>query len=260
MIRLNIKKILLVTKYTFLEVLKSKIMVSVGILALALLVVCLVASEFAYGDAKRVALDFGLGSLSLSSVGMAIFIGATLINKEMENRTIYMILSRPISRESFYLGRFFGMTLMLALNVAILGLTSYGFYLFLGGGPQGLIFWTFLFTFFEAVILLSVVLLFSLICNTILTVIFSLSVFIVGHALSDTVVLGFVQGRDLLRLCIKAYTFVFPNFSKINLRDYVLYEQDLPSSLLLSLSSYSVIYTGLILVISMVVFSRKNLD
>ena len=103
----NLRKLYVIAYYTFREILKSNILVNVAILGLGLMLVTYVAFSFTYGEASRVALDFGLGMLSLSSVGIAIFIGVGLLSKEIENRTVYMIISRPVPRYIFILGKIF---------------------------------------------------------------------------------------------------------------------------------------------------------
>ena len=99
----ELEKIYHIAKYTFVEIYKGKILYNVLLIGIGLILLTYVASEFTYGVPSRVALDFGLGTLYLSSVGIALFLGATLISKELENRTVYMILSRPLKRSSFLL-------------------------------------------------------------------------------------------------------------------------------------------------------------
>ena len=155
-------KTLIVAKYTFIEVYRSKVMLSIFFMAIGLILVTYIASEFAYGAPAKVALDFGFGLTSISNLIMAIFIGSTLLSKEIENRTLYMILSRPLSRTSFMLGKVAGLSSVLAINTTILGLVTVGIYCFLGGKPSGLMFWTGWFSLVEAFIIMLFAILFSI--------------------------------------------------------------------------------------------------
>ena len=134
---INLKTItrnsLVVSKYTFLEIYKSKVMINVLFLGLALVVLSYVASEFTYGVPQKIALEFGLGIVTISSVAIAIFMGSTLLSSEISNRTAYLVLSRPISRQSFILGKFLGMGLILFIDIFILGLLTFILYATLGG-------------------------------------------------------------------------------------------------------------------------------
>jgi len=104
------KNILTIAKFTFIEVYRSKIMLGVVFLALGMLIMTMVASAFAYGAPDKVALDFAIGMMSVANLLIAIFLGVTLISKEIESRTLYMVLSRPISRFAFLLGKIFGLS------------------------------------------------------------------------------------------------------------------------------------------------------
>ena len=93
-------KSLIVAYYTFKEILKSKILLNVFFVGLGLMLVTYVATEFTFGVPERVAVDFGLGMLSLSSLAISLFLGVGLLSKEIESRTVYMIISRPVPRHA----------------------------------------------------------------------------------------------------------------------------------------------------------------
>ena len=204
-------KFLIVSKYTFLEVYRSKLMVGLLFLAFALLALTYVASEFAYGAATKVALDVGFGIMSLSNIGIAIFIGSTLLSKEIEQRTLYMILSRPISRSSFLLGKIFGLSTVLFFNSILLGGMSIFLFTKLGGQFQSLFLWTLLFAFFESLIILVFAVFFSLITNITLSVICTFAVFVVGHALNETSKLLFLKMSPIFKTILDACFYLIPN-------------------------------------------------
>jgi ABC-type transport system involved in multi-copper enzyme maturation permease subunit len=102
---LQLRNLFTVSVYTFIEIFRSRIIYNVLLIGMALLLISFITSEFTYGVPGKVALDIGLGSLSLVSVGIALFFGATLVKSEINNRTIYMALSRPgfgIDRNPFF--------------------------------------------------------------------------------------------------------------------------------------------------------------
>lgn len=253
-------KCYVVFKYTFVEIIKSKVLVNVLLLGLGLLLICYIAYSFTYGTPQRVVLDVGLGMLSLSSVGMAIFFGVGLISKEIENRTIYMILSRPISRTAFLLGRIMGMGGVLILNIIILSVLTMVLYIFLGGKIENLIFTAIFFSILEAIIVLLIVVFFSMITNPTLSVLYTIVVYIIGHSISDTMISIFAKKSAIINIILKTYSIVFPNFSKLNIKDFVLYKQYIPLSTFFGITSYSLIYMLFLIVITSVIFERKNLD
>ena len=112
-------KTLLVARYTFKQLLKSKIMYNCFWLGLALMLFTYITSEFSFGNPRFIAMDFGVGVSSLASVAVAIFLGVSLLSDEIESRTVYIALSKPISRSSFIFGKILGMGLILFLNIFI---------------------------------------------------------------------------------------------------------------------------------------------
>lgn len=253
-------KFLTVSKFTFLEVYRSKLMVGLLFLALALLIITFVASEFAYGASAKVALDVGLGIMSLSNIGIAIFIGSTLLSKEIEQRTLYMILSRPISRVSFLLGKIFGLSTVLLLNTIVLGFLSIFLFVQQGGHYQELFIWALVFSFFEALIVLVFAVFFSLIANMTLSVICTFAIFVTGHALNETSRILFLKITPVFKNILDVCFFFVPNLYKLNLKDFLLYQQNIDHQYLIMTQAYAVLYLSAILTIVMLIFKNKNLD
>lgn len=254
------KNLITVTRFTFLEVYRSRLMISILFLAAGLLLVSYVASEFAYGAPEKIALDVGFGIMSISNLIISIFIGATLINKEIEQRTLYMVLSRPISRASFLFGKILGLSTVLVLNTVCLGVLSILLYLKFGGNFQSLFLWTLYFSFFEAFVVLLFSVLFSLVTNTTLSVIFTMAVFVIGHAINETSKSLFVKMSGFFQNMVDVGFFVFPNFYRLNLKDFVLYKQTVSTEYLYMTHLYVLSYLIALVVLVLLIFKNKNLD
>lgn len=254
------KAIFTVTKFTFIEVYRSKVLVSLLLIAIGLVIVTYVASEVAYGAPAKVALDFGLGLLSLSNVAIAIFIGATLLNKEIEQKTLYMILSRPLSRASFLVGKTLGLSAILLMNSVLLISMCVAMYLFLGGHYQSLIGWTAMFSFLESILMLLFAVYFSLVTNTTMSVIYSIAIYIIGHAVGSVGDNLFAKSNMFFSSVIKLTKILIPHFYELNLKDFVLYRQDITIHYLMGVVLYALLYIGFMYCLISYVFNRKNLD
>lgn len=255
-----IDKILTIATYTFKEIVKSKILLSVFILGIILVIITYTASEFTYGAPHRVAVDFGLGMLSLSSLGISLFLGVSLLSKEIDSRTVYMIISRPVHRFAFILGKILGL-----LGVQLVNLFILSFFIVLtvwaiGAGLSPLIWWAIFFIYLESILLLLVVVLCSLIANNVISTILGGVLLVLGHAIKDAQGISFVVDRPVLKTVLEFYHFILPGFYKLNLKDYVLYQTDLPFSYLFSSLSYSVLYSAFLLLMIITIFNKKNLD
>lgn len=253
-------KSLVIAKYTFLELVKSKILYNIVFLGIGLLTVTYVAYSFTYGEPDRVALDFGLGMLSLSSVGIALFIGVSLLSKEIESRTVYMIVSRPVKRSSFIVGKYLGLSGILLLNIILLASLTLSLFFLIGGEYSTLIGWTILFTIFESLIVLGLVGTLSLVTGQIMAVLYTISLYILGHAINTAMKTSFVSNRPSLSSILDAYHFFLPGFYKLNIKEYALYKNTLDWDYLLLNSAYSLIYFSALLCLSVIIFDRKNLD
>lgn len=254
------KQFLSVTKYTVIEVYRSRIMMSLFFLSLVVLTLSYVASEFGYGAPGKVALDVGIGLMSLSNVVIAILLGATLIGKEIEQKTLYMVLSKPVSRDAFLLGKIFGLSTVLLINTILLGALSCFIYKFFEGELSSLMIWVLIFSFLEAFLVLFFSVLFSLVTNTTLAVIYTLVVYVVGHALNETLKMFMVKSSAFLSFVLETAYFIIPNFYRLNLKDHLIYEQTISASYygptLLYVSLYLLAIMGCVIVI----FRHKNLD
>lgn len=255
-----LSKILTISEYTFKELFKSKILLNVFFVGLALMLVTYVATEFTYGVPERVALDFGFGMLSVSSLAISLFLGVGLISKEIESRTVYMIVSRPVPRYAFIIGKVLGLIGIQVLNIAILSSMTLIATNLLGGEINSLIIWTIIFTLLESVLLLLVVVLVSLLANNILTVIFSVIILLLGHSIKDTQEISLVKGSPFLSGLLDLYHFFLPAFHKLNLKDFVIYKKELAISYIIPNLAYGIIYSFALLVFIVLIFNKKNLD
>ena len=254
------QKTLAIAYYTFKEIWKSKILLNVFFVGLGLMLVTYVATEFTFGVPERVALDFGLGMLSISSLAISLFLGVGLLSKEIESRTVYMVISRPVPRYAFILGKLMGLMGIQTINVLILASMTMAATWLLGGKLSGLIFWAIGFIFLESLMLLLVVVLLSLMANNILSVLFSLVLLLLGHAIRETQEISFIKTNPVVLKILDAYHFALPAFYKLNLKEFVIYKNELPLSFLLSNLVYGTLYSGFLLLLVVYFFQRKNLD
>lgn len=253
-------KIGVIAGTTFKEIWKSKILVNVFFIGIALMVVTYVATEFTFGVPERVALDFGLGMLSLSSLAISLFLGVGLLSKEIDSRTVYMVISRPVPRYAFILGKILGLMGIQALNVILLSLMTMTATLLLGGQISNLLLWAIAFTLLESLMLLLLVVLISLLANTILSVLLATVLLLLGHVIRDTQDISFVKSNDLLVKVLDFYHFILPAFYKLNLKSEVIYKSSLPASYILKSGGYGVLYSAFLLLMIVYFFNRKNLD
>lgn len=111
---------------TFREAVRDRVLIGVLGVALGVLVFSLALAELSLDQQRRIVLDIGLASISFFSVVMAVFLGSSLLYKEIERKTLYVILPKPIRRHEFLLGKYFGIALTVFVFVAIMGAVQLG--------------------------------------------------------------------------------------------------------------------------------------
>jgi ABC-type transport system involved in multi-copper enzyme maturation permease subunit len=114
-------RVIAVAVNTFREAVRDRVLNGMLGVALAVLVFSLALGELALDQQRRIVLDIGLASISIFSVVMAVFLGSSLLYKEIERKTLFVILPKPIRRHEFLLGKYFGIALTVFVFVAIMG-------------------------------------------------------------------------------------------------------------------------------------------
>ncbi|MBW2694702.1 MAG: ABC transporter permease, partial [Deltaproteobacteria bacterium] len=167
------------------EAIRNKLLYTLLFFALAMMLFGTILSALSYVDRERMVQDFAFASIRLFSVAIAVFVGVGLIHKEVERRTVYTILSKPLSRAEFLIGKYTGLVLIIWLQVVIMALFFSGVSLLLGA-PLG-------FTHLAALILTAVELalvvalatLFSSFTTPLLASFFSCGIWLAGHLTRD---------------------------------------------------------------------------
>ncbi len=254
------KKLILIANYTVRDVLKSRVLFGIALLGFGVLIASGLASTFAFGNPKKVALDLGLGLMTLSQMGIALFMGVNLITKEISDRTIYLTVSRGVSRVTFLCGKVLGLSVILLLNELIISIFVILIYKFNGGELNYLFFMAVLLTFLSSLILLNVVIFFSLFTNVNLSIVYSIIIFCTGSVINETALLDYVRQKPLNLAMLKFFGGFLPNFSVLNIRDFVFYNNPLSGSYLLSSALYGFGYSFVLLGISCYILHRKDLN
>tara|TARA_B100000925_G_scaffold290553_1_gene276042 strand:- start:564 stop:1340 length:777 start_codon:yes stop_codon:yes gene_type:complete len=254
------KKVILVSRATIKDLVSGQIFLIAFFIGLALAVLSYIGVELSYGAPKKVALDFGMGLISLANIVICLFLGVRVLQAEVENRTLYMILSRPVSRTEFYLGKFFGLAFcVLAINLILALQTLFTFFIY-GGSFDPLIPWAVIFTYLEGILILAFVILFSIITTNIAATLYGISILIFGHAVPNLLDLNFVKNNPGLHWFVEKIGYIIPDLVKINIKDHLLYGKEISQIYLFSGLAYILIFITLVCFVTSVVFKRKDLN
>lgn len=253
-------KIRAIALNTFRESIRDRIFYSLLFFAVVLLAFSMVLGNLTLAEPVKIIKDFGLGSISIVGTLIAIFVGIGMVYKEMEKKTIYVILSKPIARWQFLIGKYCGLSLTIIVEVVVM--TVLLFILCYQYVPE--IPWTLFYAIvpilFELQLVLAVAFFFSTFSTSFLSGMFTLSVFIIGHLTKDLKILA--QGGDdiVFQKFASGLYYVVPNLEILNFKTRVVHHLNITLSEVMLSLTYAILYTIVVLLMGIFIFQRRDIN
>jgi ABC-type transport system involved in multi-copper enzyme maturation permease subunit len=255
-------RIAAIAVHTFKESVRERVLYTLLVFAILMIGAGLILGSISVGINEIALVNLGLSAISVFGLLIAVFIGISLVWKEVERRTLYNVLSKPVARAEFILGKFFGLVLTLTLNTAVM---TAGFYLGLWWqkgrvtaadlAPLEAIY----FILLELMLVVGVALLFSAICSPALSAVFTLSLYVIGNLLGDLRSFGEQSGSSALSILLRAVGMVLPDFGAFSDIAPAAHGELVAGREILSHSLYALLYTTVLLSATILVFERKDL-
>ena len=256
---MNPLRVWAIAKNSFQEIIRDRILYFISFFALLLILASRLLPEIAAGTDEKIMLDFGIGSIALLSVVIAIFVGTGLINKEIEKRTLLMLIPKPITRSELILGKHLGLLGVLTVTVAImmsiyLGMLSFSNISY----PIVPLSITAIYLLLELALLIAVAMVFGVFTSSILATLLSFGVYLMGHFSQDLVELGKISKNESIENLTNSLYVILPDLSRLDLKNEAVYGLLPNNTELLTHALYGVLYTILLLLIAMMVFAQKE--
>lgn len=250
---------------TFKEAIRDKILYNLLIFALLLIGGSVLLATLTVGEQAKIIMDVGLASINLFGVLISVFLGIGLVSKEIEKRTIYTVLSKPIGRSQFLLGKYSGLLLTLLVNSVIMTVSLFAVLMFnefrwassIWNVEFGLIKAVFL-IYMELTILTAVALLFSTFTTSTLAAIFSLSTYVIGHVSGDLMNLSEKVEGTPTGLVLKSLYYLLPNLEQFDIKGQIVHKHPVEYSYLLLTSGYAAAYVMILLLLASFIFVKRD--
>ncbi len=253
-------KIWAVALNTCREAIRNKILYSVLFFAVILLCVSAFFGSVTLGDRVKVIKDFGLFSLSFFGALITIVSGTTLLNKELKQKTVYNILSKPIERWQFIVGKFLGIWMTVSLLTTIMGTGLAVFCAAFEGRLDLLLFQALGFGLLELLIVTALTIFFSSLVVTItLSGMFTLAAYLAGKSIQYLVYFTGEQSNPGIALFVRAADLVLPNLNLFNISNQVVYGAAASPQQFLYGFVYAIAYSTVLLGLSSLIFDRREL-
>lgn len=258
---MNLVRVGVIARNVFFEVIRDRILYLVALFAVLMVAAVGLLPQVSAGAQDKITLDLGLAAINLLSVVVAIFVGTGLVNKEIEKRTVLVLIAKPVSRLEFIVGKHLGLAAVLAVLIgllslillAVLGLAGISY-------PLVSLLLAIGFMFFEAVLVIAIAILFGVFTSSLLATLLTFALYLVGHLSQDIVALGKLSENPGLQQITNVLYLALPDLERLNLKNQAIYGMELmPSAAELGGHLlYALLYTALLLAIAVGVFSRRQ--
>ncbi len=223
------------------------------------------------GQDVKIIKDLGLSALSILGLLIAVFIGIGLVAKEVEKRSIYSLLSKPVTREQLVLGKFLGLVMTLAVNLTAM---SAAYYLVLfyqqmtvpasqqsvwpapATDPRLMV--AIILIFAEMMLITAVALFFSTFAGPLTAVLLTLALWVAGHFNADLRNFQEVVDAPIAVQVARVLYYVLPNLAPFNVKAEVVHGVPVSASHIGMTLAYALVYIAMLLLAAMAVFRRRD--
>ncbi len=251
--------ILSIAATTFRESIRNRTVLGILLLALGFIASALLLAELSLDQRVRVITDWGLFCVSFFGVILSILVGVSLVHKEVRRKTLYVILSRPIHRWQYVLGKYLGLALTLLVEVGALSIALVLLLGVSGVPPTWLLLKVLLVILLEILLVAALAVFFASFSSPYLSGLFALGVFVVGRSLEPLYELVQKIDTTALRGFLKGLLFVIPDFADFNLGGRVVHGIATGWDQVGWIWIYGLGYIGLLLFFSSWIFTRRDL-
>ena len=257
---------------TFKEGIKNRVIFGIFIIALLLFAATTVVITLFMRDIVKVAVDLSLSTVSFAGLLTLLFNGVNLFGKDLDKRTIYMVISRPISRSEYLVGKFLGIVLLALTVVVFLGLMSAvpvilskRFYYY----PEARFDWwiyfiAVIYIFIKLAVVSAVITLFaSFTSNSFIALVLSLVVYFIGQSTESVRLLltsqvERIEVSPVLSYLVDIAYYIFPNISAFDLKTQAAHGLSISPSYIIWTAFYAVFYIFIALSIGALAFRRRE--
>ena len=256
------KRIGVVALNTFREAVRDRVLYNLVFFALVMMAASVIVGQISIGIEKMVIVTLGLSAVSVIGLLISVFIGVGLVSKEMDKRTLYALLAKPVRRWEFLLGKFGGLLLTLAVNTAAMGVGLFLALLYLRQTVERsdvTVFVAVYFIWLKLALVVALALLFSCFTTPLLAILFTVGIYIAGLYVQELRDLPKEVMSPTLAAFTKWFSYLLPNFENYNIMAMAAHDRFVPGLFILHNTLYTILYCTVVLTAAVLVFSRRNL-
>lgn len=247
---------------TFREAVRDRVLYNLLFFALVMMAAAILVGQISIGIEETVIKSLGLSAISVIGVLIAVFVGVGLVYKEMDKRTLYAVLAKPVQRWEFLLGKFAGLALTLTVNTAAMAVGLFATLLYvkphLEHGDAVLLVAVY-FILLKLMLVVALALLFSCYSTPLLAILYTSAFYLAGQFVEEMRTYRLATTSPQVEAFLHGLSYVLPNFQNFNVSGAATNGQAIPGALVLHNTIYTAVYCAVLLLIAAAVFSRRNL-
>jgi len=265
------RAIVLVAGAVFKESVRDRVPYGMVLFGVLMMAASYLISQLTAGQDLKIIKDLGLASLSVFGLLIAVFIGIGLVSKEVERKSVFGLLSKPLSRAQFLLGKYLGLVLTLVVNLTVMTAALFVVLAYMDATATAPVraSWpapaldphlltAILLIVAELALVTAVALLFSTFSSPLLSALLTLGLWVAGHFNGDLRQFETVIDVPAVAWLARALYYLLPNLAPFNVRAEVVYGIHVSASHVLYTLLYAVVYVGAVLSAAIAVFRRRD--
>jgi ABC-type transport system involved in multi-copper enzyme maturation permease subunit len=255
----------------FRESVRDRVLYNLAGVALLVIGASFLIGQLTAGQDVKIIKDLGLAAMALFGLFMAIFIGIGLVSKEVERRSIYSVIAKPVRRSELVVGKYLGLVLTIAINVVVMTAV---WYVVLGTmwwtasvevragweaspiDPRMLVAVYLLFV--QLMLVIAIALFFSTFSSPMLSAVLAFGLYIAGHFGADLKNFDVAVGDSPIRFVTTALYYLLPNMAMFDVKNAVVHGQRVPAGLVMVATLYAITYITTLVAGAVWVFSRRD--
>jgi len=253
-----VNKAIVIGKNTFQESLQLRSYQIILVFALLLLGSSQLFSFLTPVEQLKMIKDVSLSGIEFFGALLAIFASMTALRSEFETNTISTLLSKPLKRSDFIIGKFLGMALVITLSVIIMSVVFIGLILFKQRSFEISLFSALFLIWAEMLVIIAITLAVAAFASTAFTLIFVLFLFLVGHLTGYGLSMSEQMKNPALQILTKFFYKILPNFENFAIRDQIVVGGTVPMTYLLKTFGYGILYAAIALIVCLYFFRYRE--
>lgn len=243
---------------TFKEIIRNKYLYTIVIFWVLFIFLSLALSKLTIWDTSKITIDFWLSMIEVFWLIWVLFIWSQLLFNEIEWKTIFLILSKPIKRNDFIIWKFVWFS-MVIFFISIFQWILYLLMLFLQNIEiTNLIIWSIVNTFFKIEIVLWLVFFFSSFMWSLMTIIASILIYLLWQSFSVILDLAYKSWNEIIIFLSKWLWIIIPKFEALNTKDYIWTFSDFSNTFLFSNLAVALLYIIVLIIFTNIIFLKKE--